>query len=177
MTLDEIKPLFRGVTSVRKDSFQCLCPAHKDKEPSLTVAAGARQPIILRCHAGCEPSEILEAVGLKEKDICSDNTKYELSPLEQVKKYYLEKQGLHYIDHYDWKDSNGKYLKTVFRFKKPDAAKKVIRQVQVLDKPIFNVKGIKTEIYNIQVLNDNKQIFFVEGEKCVEALRPAIKSK
>lgn len=171
MTLDEIKPLFRGVTSVRKDSFQCLCPAHKDKEPSLTIATGTKQPIILRCHRGCKPSEILEAVGLKEKDICSNDTKYELSTLEKVKKYYLEKQGLHYIDHYDWTDSNGKYLKTVFRFKKPGAAKKVIRQVQVLDKPIFNVKGIKAEIYNIQALNDNKEIFLVEGEKCVEALK------
>lgn len=170
MTLEEIKPRFKGVTSIKRDSFQCLCPAHNDKEPSLTVSVGEKQPIILRCHSGCTPNEILEAIGLKEKDVCNNNVKYELTPFEKVKKFYKEKQGLEYIDHYDWKDKSGKYLKTVFRFKKPNQPNKIIRQVQLLDEPIFNVKGVKAEIYNVQVLESNQEIFFCEGEKCVEAL-------
>lgn len=39
----------------------CLCPAHEDRKPSLSVRAG-RKALLLHCFAGCETVAILEAL-------------------------------------------------------------------------------------------------------------------
>ena len=45
------------------DSYLCCCPAHDDKNPSLSVKLeGSR--ILLHCFAGCEPDDVAEAVGM-----------------------------------------------------------------------------------------------------------------
>jgi hypothetical protein len=39
----------------------CLCPAHDDRTPSLTVRDGA-DAVLLTCHAGCERGAIIQAL-------------------------------------------------------------------------------------------------------------------
>ena len=50
-------------------SFQC--PAHQDRSPSLSVSQG-ETGALLRCHAGCEPKDILDALGLGWPDLFDD---------------------------------------------------------------------------------------------------------
>ncbi|WP_210526611.1 DUF7146 domain-containing protein [Rubellimicrobium arenae] len=38
------------------------CPAHDDRSPSLSLSTGADARLLLRCHAGCEFSDILGAL-------------------------------------------------------------------------------------------------------------------
>jgi putative DNA primase/helicase len=40
----------------------CLCPAHEDRTPSLSVRAG-RSRLLLHCFAGCRAADILRALG------------------------------------------------------------------------------------------------------------------
>jgi len=40
-------------------SGQCLCPAHDDRDPSLTVKAGHSGNVVVRCHAGCSQEKVL----------------------------------------------------------------------------------------------------------------------
>jgi hypothetical protein len=35
------------------------CPAHADRTPSLSIAEGSKTPILLHCHAGCDPRDVL----------------------------------------------------------------------------------------------------------------------
>ena len=40
------------------------CPAHDDATPSLSIAAGDKQPVVVKCFAGCEFEAIRAALGL-----------------------------------------------------------------------------------------------------------------
>lgn len=48
------------------------CPAHADRRPSLSVAVGRDDRILVRCHAGCTPEEITHSVGLDLRDLFPD---------------------------------------------------------------------------------------------------------
>ncbi len=44
------------------EGWQALCPAHKDRTPSLSVSDGDGGKVLFRCHAGCEQSAVLDAL-------------------------------------------------------------------------------------------------------------------
>ena len=43
------------------------CPAHDDRRASLSIGTGENGKVLLHCHAGCEPSAIFDAMGLKTR--------------------------------------------------------------------------------------------------------------
>jgi hypothetical protein len=49
------------------------CPAHQDRRPSLSISDGRDGRILIRCHAGCEPSAIVAALGLQFSNLFSDD--------------------------------------------------------------------------------------------------------
>jgi hypothetical protein len=49
--------------------WQARCPAHEDREPSLSVAAGDKGRVLLHCHAGCSLEAVLGALGLAKQDL------------------------------------------------------------------------------------------------------------
>lgn len=53
----------------RGNGFVACCPAHDDKEPSLSLDTGDNGKILLKCHAGCTFEEIVNALGLKPADL------------------------------------------------------------------------------------------------------------
>jgi hypothetical protein len=44
------------------DSARDFCPAHNDRERSLSVSVGERARIIWHCHAGCDPLAVRAAL-------------------------------------------------------------------------------------------------------------------
>ncbi len=56
---------------VRKTSrgWTALCPAHPDRNPSLSVAVGDDGRVLLRCFAGCSFGEIVRALGFNPHDL------------------------------------------------------------------------------------------------------------
>jgi hypothetical protein len=52
-------------TNARKNGhgWMARCPAHDDGSPSLSIRQGDKGAL-LKCHAGCAPESILEALGL-----------------------------------------------------------------------------------------------------------------
>ena len=82
MTYDEILSRFT-VKKQYRDKAQCLCPAHDDREASLTVSKGDKGTVI-HCHAGCDISNILDAVGLQKKDLFFNN---DAQPMERWRRY------------------------------------------------------------------------------------------
>lgn len=45
------------------------CPAHDDREPSLSINTGDDGRALLRCHAGCAVEDVVEALGLRWADL------------------------------------------------------------------------------------------------------------
>lgn len=56
--------------------FAALCPAHGDRNPSLSVAAGEGGRVVVRCYAGCDTRAVLEAIGLTWGHLFPDGAPY-----------------------------------------------------------------------------------------------------
>lgn len=48
--------------------YTCRCPAHEDSNPSLSIS-DKQGRVLLHCHAGCEVTAIVDALGLKLSDL------------------------------------------------------------------------------------------------------------
>jgi len=102
MTVREFLSLLDHVRSVR-DGWVARCPAHDDKNPSLSVSERDGK-ILLCCHAGCPVESILEALGLSMRHLFADDnargngrpklTISELASAKQLPVEYLRKFGL-----------------------------------------------------------------------------------
>lgn len=51
------------------NGWSARCPAHEDRKASLSISAGNDGAALVKCHAGCDTSAIVEAVGLKLADL------------------------------------------------------------------------------------------------------------
>lgn len=49
--------------------FMACCPAHPDRNPSLSIGEGDDGRALLKCHAGCETEDICERMGLQLRDL------------------------------------------------------------------------------------------------------------
>lgn len=152
------------------------CPAHDDGNPSLSVSPGDRQPVILHCHAGCHPDQIIEAGGLDWAQVCN--------PLDEAER--IENSGTwtpagvasnvyRYVDH------EGTVLYEVMRVPTPDGKKRFLQRRPDPEAPHgyrWNLDGVQRVLYRLpQVMaavRDGRTIHVAEGEKCAEALQGVI---
>lgn len=158
--LEDVAPRFQRVQWRGSDSFQALCPCHKDKEASLSISNGhEREKIVLHCHAGCETADILEAVGLTLADLGEGKREDQPSWM----------QGLDAI--YDYRDKEGKYLYSKLRY-----TGKKIRYGRIEGDSLVNGKGdAGKSLYRLpealRAVENGQTIYIPEGEKDVNTLR------
>ena len=50
-------------------SWKALCPAHEDREPSLSITEGDDGRALLKCFAGCDTENVVAALGLEMSDL------------------------------------------------------------------------------------------------------------
>ncbi len=60
------------VRMTREHDWWARCPAHDDQTPSLHITLSDDGRVLLHCFAGCDPQSILDAVGLRWRDLCPD---------------------------------------------------------------------------------------------------------
>ena len=144
-----------GKRLTRRDrSIQAQCPAHEDRNPSLTVSLGDRQDVVLHCHAGCTTTAVLDALNLTYQHISVAN---EPTPTHDT--------------HYLYTDSFGKPLFRVVRT--PD--KKFWQQRLTPEGEWANGLGDTLRVlYRLQEVQGavvgKKPIWIVEGEKDADRL-------
>ena len=69
--LDNVLMHLEGVrTSLR--GWKACCPAHTDRDPSLSIGLGEQGQVLLKCFAGCPIERITEAMGLTVTDLFPD---------------------------------------------------------------------------------------------------------
>ncbi len=146
----QIREFLSRFDGVKKNSsgFQAKCPAHDDRQASLSVSEG-REGILLHCHAGCTNDAILQKLGIEYKDLFFNN-----GTAKQISETY------------DYAGEDGKlifqtvrYVPKDFRQRRPDGR----------GGWIWNLKGIKTILYRlpqvIGAVKDGEPVYVVEGEK------------
>jgi predicted P-loop ATPase len=134
------------------------CPAHDDKNPSLSVSEGEDGLTLWHCHAGCSQEDVrraLEERGHLETERPKSGTKKASSVI---------------IAAYDYRGSTGDLLFQVVRYKPKQFRQ---RRPDGHDGWTWNLKSVERVPYRLpELLNSSDQpIFIAEGEKDVEKLR------
>lgn len=63
VTLDDLLGRLNGVKRLGHNRAQAQCPAHDDRDPSMTVREGTIG-LLMHCFAGCSFEDILKALDL-----------------------------------------------------------------------------------------------------------------
>lgn len=150
MHLNEIISRFNGVKSIGENSYQVQCPAHKDDKASLTISEEDNK-ILMHCHAGCDLNNILNAIGLQEKDLFNNPPKD--SKPKIVKEYY-------------YTDEDNKPLYKVIRYE----PKSFVQAKYDNGKWVYKMTGVRYVLYNLHNVSKSDEIYFVEGEKDADNL-------
>jgi|GEM_PF-1511646 len=161
MTFEEICSRFSDVVD---NAGQCtaLCPAHDDNVRSLSIGQSEDGDVLIHCHAGCEPKDVLAEVGLQMKDLFQKKKKQPSASARTVVEEYL------------YHDLNGVVVHKTIRYE----GKQFGQARPDPNRPgnwIPNLKGVETIPYNLpgvaNAISLGQPVFVVEGEKDVEAMR------
>lgn len=67
--LNTLLSLLEKVKRTGQESYIACCPAHADKNPSMTITEKDDGRVLLHCFAGCSVEEILGSVGMTFDDL------------------------------------------------------------------------------------------------------------
>lgn len=170
MTYEEVLSHFQ-VKKYGNGKAQALCPAHPDKEASLTITQGNDGKTLLKCHAGCSSESVVLAAGLKMADLFSENR---LS--EERRRMYIESREKRKIEAvYNYVSTNGEYAYTKIRLE----GKKMLFGILKDGRFEYGLKGRNKKEFNAifgsvprikEAIERNEPIFIPEGEKDVNTL-------
>lgn len=152
-------------TAVKRSGsgWTARCPAHEDGTASLSIAAGKDQPVVLHCHAGCQPDDILAKLGLTWDQLSTSK--------QQVKSEWTPNGPA--VAVYDYVDEAGNLLFQVcrtadkkFMQRRPDQSAKTGWS--------WKLDGVRRVLYRlpkiIQAVQEGRGIYLCEGEKDVQTL-------
>ncbi|MCK4340806.1 MAG: DUF3987 domain-containing protein [Phycisphaerae bacterium] len=162
------KPVRNG-----NEQWQSRCPAHDDRNPSLSIGLGDDGRVLLHCQAGCTVDQVVTALGLTQRDLFNGNGKPASSKSKSTPRCYPSVQAA--VESYaQWK---GGAVEDVYRYN-DDYHRARIKLAN--DKTFCELsrtsggwtckkpKG-KTPLYRRDKLSGDGMVFVVEGEKCVHA--------
>lgn len=158
---DALDNVLNRLSSVKKNGsgYKALCPAHHDTKPSLSIDEKDGK-ILVNCHAGCETSDILEAIGLNWKDLFTGKETQSIKEVGrttwEITTPYSEDIFEHIrIDHSDGSKS--------FPWRRN--GKNGLNGLQVADLPLYGLKWALNEPDD-----SDRDWIIVEGEKATDAL-------
>lgn len=138
------------------DAYLAQCPAHDDRNPSMSVTAKDGK-VVLHCHAGCETRAVLELLGLRLRDLF-DAAK-EAPPKPQI------------VATYDYTDESGallfqkvRYEPKTFRVRRPDGTGGWIYSIGDVRRVLYNLPAV------LDAVREGHQVVVVEGEKDADRL-------
>ncbi len=176
------------------------CPAHDDRNPSLSIGAGADGRALLTCHAGCKAESIVAALGLTMRDLMPTNgatahrprgsTPAPRRPAPTPKPpprstdapresfatpeaaiAALERSRGPVAALWHYHNAEGDHVGDVLRWNKPDSTKDIL-PIARDEKGGWAHKGMPEPrpLYNLQVVREAETVYVVEGEKAADAL-------
>lgn len=144
-----------GKTKRAAGGWIAQCPAHHDRNPSLSIGEGTDGRVLLNCHAGCTVPAIVAALGITEAD---------LFPPKDTSQQLVETAV------YKYQSETGEHLYDVIRFHP-----KTFRQRRPNGE--WGLKDTRRVVYRLPqvraAIERGDTIYIVEGEKDVHAIEKA----
>lgn len=152
------------------------CPGpshvHGDRDPSLHVSRGRDHDCVLKCFAGCDPRDIVDALHMTMAELFVARAR-DVRMAEPDPIYW-------HVDDYDYRGELGELVFRVRRYEGIDLTSgrrlKTFRQ-QRRDRGAWvnNLAGVERTLYRLPELREGiatgRAVWIVEGEKDVETLR------
>ena len=180
--LDKMKDRLEGWKK-SGEGYTALCPAHDDRNPSLSIRESEDGKLLVHCHAGCCTEGVLDAVGLTIKDIMPESkgtpfdrlTGFETCQRVNVSTQYKTANEAigslnrgkpsKYWTYYNaelepvsvvgrWDSDNGKDIRPVFK-------NGTGWRVGAMEAPRY--------LFQLPSIDESNVVFVVEGEKVAEA--------
>lgn len=171
-------PIFENVVRRFKpfkrhgNTVKCFCPAHNDKEASLTISEG-KTAVLIYDHAGCELDDILSCVGLEKKDLFYNQKHY-----SNNWRTYIERREKRRIEAvYNYVSCNGSYAYTKIRLEGKKMLYGIVENERFSyglpsNRPKKSYRAIYGNIKAIQrAIQSGQPIFIPEGEKDCDTLK------
>lgn len=155
------------------NGWNLRCPAHDDKNPSLSVNIGRENDrLLVHCHAGCAPEDVTGALGWEMKDLWVEERKAPEPVVRRVEKRPPAKASRTV---YTYVDEAERPLFEVVVERHPNGDKKVRQHAIKPDgSQAASLGNVRRVLYRLPaVLNAVRNlspVFLVEGEKCVHAM-------
>lgn len=67
--LDRLLPRLEAVKPAGPNRWSSRCPAHPDRTPSLSIRETDDGTLLIKCWAGCGAANVVEAIGLRLRDL------------------------------------------------------------------------------------------------------------
>jgi hypothetical protein len=146
------------------DGWLAFCPSHEGDGAGHTPSLSLKQDsdrVLVHCFGGCSPDAVLGALGLHARDLFCDEPK---APTNSTRKLGP------IVATYDYTDERGALLYQVCRYAEPD---KDFRQRRPDGHGgwIWKRDDGRRVVFGLPDLLDQADVFIVEGEKDVLALR------
>ena len=154
MTIEDFLSRLEGVSG-GNGQYKAKCPAHDDKKASLSVGKGRDNKIVMKCHAGCNTVDVLEAMGLTESDLFDNSQK----PTQERPNV---------VARYNYTDAQGRILNQKTRF-----SDKSFSWSHYESGKWWRGRKGDPVLYNLSAVTGTKCLYIVEGEKDVETLKIA----
>ncbi len=154
-----------GVIEKNERQAEARCPAHEDGRRSLSVGTGEDGRILLHCHAGCETSAIVAALGVAMSDLMP----------ERPAQSSGNGRG-RIVATYDYRDEAGALVSQAIRFEpkgfsQRHRASPGCHPDKNPDREgwCWSIKGLPRVVYRLPevraAIEAGRDIFVVEGEK------------
>jgi 5S rRNA maturation endonuclease (ribonuclease M5) len=138
------------------DGWTARCPSHDDRRASLAVTTGHEDCVLVHCHAGCEKSDVLAALGLNASDLFTEAKGNGHPEIEAT---------------YDYVDEEGQLLSQAVRYRpkafkqrRPDGAGGWTWKLGDVRRVLFRLPQI------IDAVARGEIVYVVEGERDVKTL-------
>jgi hypothetical protein len=175
-----VADLLARLERVKKNGsgWTARCPAHDDRNPSLSICEGEDGRILLKCHANCTVEVILAALGLEKADLFDRRDDWRLPPPRPRSSASTEQPGpareLRADERaYEYCDESGELLFRAVRT--PTASGKTFR-LESWDgsRWLTGLNGSRLVVYRlpevVAAVAAGETVFIVEGEKCADWL-------
>ena len=149
-----ILPKLNNIKELGIGEYMASCPAHEDKNPSLSVTF-TNDKTLLFCHAGCDYLSILKALG--RNGTVTKSFPYNVKSKKKQKKTIVEI--------YDYRNSEGKNCYQNIRYDPKDFSQRESREKWHM-RDVQNYVPYRLPELN-KAINAGETVLILEGEKDV----------
>lgn len=174
--------------------FKAKCPAHNDRNPSLSISEGDDGRALVKCHSnkGCTTERIVKAIDLTMRDLMPvDSVDVDRTPRSKPRSKvvststpakqlfptvaeavsHLEKSRGKRSNVWTYTNADGNPVGVIVRWDKSDGDKDILPVSRNGDGWIIGGMPTPRPLYSLPDLDTAIRVYVAEGEKAADALR------